>query len=320
MNLRAGSPPSLIPKPTPIKSAEILKNLVDQKDYDFINGLHVTQVIDLLHASNYLNMPGLRQLTAAMLSVRISVDSRGGVEITQLKNRFGFQDNFTESEIRRINNIYFEGERKKEIIRRSTILKKDYKSPFSFIRDDLVIYDILPFLMVRITKNQTEKITYLLFGTLPTSFLYEEGVQKRRRGIFFLGQNLNIEGELTIVKVPFQRVKNLSLTQYTSPMGNPLRNIPLKTIRELPNQLISLESEGSSILLPDMFKKPYSLYFEVVPGNFKPIRIKSLRIYRIHQGFFDVNNWKEFSDLEHLVIHRVQGFEDVFFQEHNIPP
>ena len=316
MNLRGGNPPKRIPKPMPITSSETLKRFIDQKDYDFISGLSLTQLISLINASNYLDMKGLIQLTAAILAIKLQKENKIGIKITKVKSLLGFRSDFTNEEISEINNTYFFGEKSeieiREPIGKTTIIKESFKNPYILIISDLIIYEVIPFLNVIISSLESGT-SYDLFGYIPDlQFLKET----RKVPIFFLGENLTIKLDLSIIKIPFPKVKNLTLLDtgnskvWFSDNEVSQQWLPFSHFLSMRKNLIRLSANNSEISVLELFQDTGS-------GNPKT-KIKELSLLNMDDigglSFIGVNYWITFPDLERLILKNLHTFGDDFFE------
>ena len=83
--------PDLPSKPLP--SNELGEYLDDPKDLEFFNSLSLDQIVDFLNDWDYLNIPSLIELLAAVIAIRFR-----GKDFEQIKDEFGIEEDFTPDE------------------------------------------------------------------------------------------------------------------------------------------------------------------------------------------------------------------------------
>ena len=87
--------PKEIPKPLPNND---LKSILSEWDYNYINPLSIADLIDLINASNFLNIDDLVALTAAKLAAEMLTGT-----IEEVREKFGIKCDMTEEEIAEVD-------------------------------------------------------------------------------------------------------------------------------------------------------------------------------------------------------------------------
>ena len=89
--------PKVIPKPLPNND---LKSILSEWDYNFTKNLSIAEAIDLINASNFLDIGDLTSLISAKLATEMMTGS-----IDEVREKFGINPGLgmTEEEIEEIN-------------------------------------------------------------------------------------------------------------------------------------------------------------------------------------------------------------------------
>ena len=91
------SNPKEIPKPLPTHD---LKTILDDWDYNYINGLSLEELVDLVNGANYLDVTDLVKLVSAKIASEMLY---GTVE--EVRERFGIKSDMTEDELKEYNQF-----------------------------------------------------------------------------------------------------------------------------------------------------------------------------------------------------------------------
>ena len=94
------SNPKEIPKPLPTHD---LKTILDDWDYNYINGLNLEELVDLVNGANYLDVTDLVKLVSAKIASEMLY---GTVE--EVRERFGIKSDMTEEELKEYNQFPLE--------------------------------------------------------------------------------------------------------------------------------------------------------------------------------------------------------------------
>ena len=94
------SNPKEIPKPLPTHD---LKTILDDWDYNYINGLNLEELVDLVNGANYLDVTDLVKLVSAKIASEMLY---GTVE--EVRERFGIKSDMTEDELKEYNQFPLE--------------------------------------------------------------------------------------------------------------------------------------------------------------------------------------------------------------------
>ena len=84
--------PKDIPKPLPTHD---LKTILDDWDYNYINGLSLEELVDLVNGANYLDVTDLVKLVSAKIASEMLY---GTVE--EVRERFGIKSDMNEEELK----------------------------------------------------------------------------------------------------------------------------------------------------------------------------------------------------------------------------
>ena len=87
--------PKVIPKPLP---NDDLKSILSEWDYNFIKNLSIAEAIDLINASNFLDIGDLTSLISAKLATEMMTGS-----IDEVREKFGINPGMTEEEMEEID-------------------------------------------------------------------------------------------------------------------------------------------------------------------------------------------------------------------------
>ena len=87
--------PKEIPKPLPNSD---LKPILLEWDYNYITGLKLDEVIDLINAANFLDIPDLVNLASARIASEMT-----NCSVEDARVKFGIPNDMTEEEMKEIN-------------------------------------------------------------------------------------------------------------------------------------------------------------------------------------------------------------------------
>ena len=84
--------PSQIPKPIPTSD---LKDVIDEQDFNFINGIDLDSVFDLINAANYMDISSLLDLSCAKIASLMK-----GKSAAEIRAMFNIECDLTEDELK----------------------------------------------------------------------------------------------------------------------------------------------------------------------------------------------------------------------------
>ena len=84
--------PKDIPKPMPFSD---LSKVLDEWDVNFINGIELDNIFDLINAANYMDIPSLLDLSCAKIASLMK-----GKTIQEIKTMFNIECDLTEEELK----------------------------------------------------------------------------------------------------------------------------------------------------------------------------------------------------------------------------
>ena len=84
--------PSQIPKPIPTSD---LKDVIDEQDFNFINGIDLDSVFDLINAANYMDISSLLELSCAKIASLMK-----GKSDVEIRAMFNIECSLSEDELK----------------------------------------------------------------------------------------------------------------------------------------------------------------------------------------------------------------------------